>query len=108
MKKIIYVPLTTMNLSWLMYVIGTIEFINVFIFFIGMLVNHSLLLHGVQSMMSENQKKSYFLILKFFILIGVFIFAMITMPQYLLILTISYIFQLIILVLSIKSNRLKN
>tara|TARA_B100001971_G_scaffold213155_1_gene245612 strand:- start:207421 stop:207639 length:219 start_codon:yes stop_codon:yes gene_type:complete len=72
---------------------------------VGVLANQYMLLRGVQAITGENQKKSFFLVLKFFILIAVFIFAMITMKKHLLILTFSYIFQLIILVLSIKRNR---
>lgn len=105
MNKIIYFPLAVLNFAALLYVIGTSSILLISAFFIGILLNQYMLLRGVQSITGENQKKSYFLVLKFFILIGVFVFAMFTMPKHLLILTFSYIFQLIILVLSIKRNR---
>ena len=101
----LYTPLSIINFLLLLYVIGTEFVIQVIIFFLGILLNQYMLLRGVQSILSENQKKSYFLIIKLFILILVFIFAGYTMQKHLMILTFSYIFQLIILVLSIKRNR---
>jgi len=108
MNKIIYIPGTLLNILLSLYLIGTNELIYVLIFFIGILINQWMLLQGVGSMMSEKQNKSMLLVLKMFVLILIFIFAMIYLEEYVLFLTISYIFQLIILVLSIKRYKEKN
>lgn len=108
MNWYLYSILAIFNYSTLIYVIGASEVINITIFFSGILFNQIMLLRGVSATLAGEQKKSFLLVLKFFILILVFIFANYKLDKYILFLTLSYIFQLIILVLSIKRDKEKN
>lgn len=108
MNWYLYSILAILNYSTLMYVIGTSEVVNISIFFGGILLNQIMLLRGVSATFAGEQSKSFLLVLKFFILILVFIFAVYKLDKYILFLTLSYIFQLIILVLSIKRDKEKN
>lgn len=108
MKKYLYWSLTLINFILSLYLIGTNQMIYILVFYTGVLLNQWMLVQGVRSMMSDQQNKSILLIVKMMILILIFIFAMIFMKDFVLFLTISYIFQLIILILSIKRYKDKN
>lgn len=77
------------------------------IFYLGVLVNQIFLVLGVNAL-TNSQKKSFLLVVKFFILAAVFVYAMQTMSEHLIICLLTYIFQLIILAFSIKSDSKKN
>lgn len=108
MNWYLYSILATCNYLTVLYVIGTNEIVNLSAFFGGILLNQIMLLRGVRATLAGEQSKSFLLVLKFFILILVFIFAVYKLDKYILFLTLSYIFQLIILVLSIKRDKEKN
>jgi uncharacterized membrane protein len=108
MNLILYSILAIFNFSSLLYVIGTEHIVDISIFFAGLLVNQIMLLCGTKAVLNGEQNKSFLLVLKFFILILVFIFAVYKLDKYILFLTFSYIFQLIILVLSIKRDKENN
>jgi hypothetical protein len=108
MNWYLYSILATCNYLTVLYVIGTNEIVNISAFFGGILLNQIMLLRGVRATLAGEQSKSFLLVLKFFILILVFIFAVYKLDKYILFLTLSYIFQLIILVLSIKRDKEKN
>lgn len=102
-----YFVLSLFNLAALIYLMGTGVINHILIFYTGILINHFLLIKGVSGMLAA-QKKSAFLIMKFFVLIGVFLYVMKVVPDALIPCVISYIFQLIILALSIKRDSKKN
>lgn len=102
--KGIYFVLTGMNFAFLLYSVKVSFLIPGLVFFGGILLNQYFLVKGVTALIKA-QKKSAFLVIKFFVLIGVFVYALNTMPDLIALCVLSYIFQLIILALSIKRDK---
>lgn len=104
--KRIYSAGSLFNVGFLLYGAGSQMWTNVLIFFLGIFANQYFLIIGVKSLLAA-RKKSAFLILKFFVLIFVFLYVMRTMPEKMVLCVLAYIFQLIILILSIKKENKK-
>ena len=105
MRKTAYFCLTSTNLVLLMYfsknnIVAVVSILS----FLG---NHYLLYNSLRSMLLQ-QKKSLRItaqfLLKFLILIGLFYWVMNFTDVAVWLIVISYIFQLLILVLSIKKE----
>jgi len=107
MNKSIYIVLSVLNFLALAYFTGLEYPLQISVFYFGILINQIFLVLGVKAL-AKSQKKSFLLVVKFFVLAAVFVFAMKTMPDHLILCTLTYIFQLIILTLSIKSDSKKN
>ena len=95
---------TVLNFSFALYVLKMN--MEVAILFLGFILNQIFLTMALQLMFSgeANKRASLYLVLKFMVLAGVMIYAMSKMPEKNLLITLFYIFQLIILVISIKRN----
>lgn len=106
-NKGIYFVLSVANLAAFLYFAGEDFYKEGLIFYAGILLNHLFLALGVSGMLKA-QKKSFLLIIKFFVLGAAFVFAMKTMPDLAGLCVLTYIFQLIILALSIKRDSKKN
>ncbi len=75
------------------------------LFFLGIVINHLFLYKGIQRLLDiskKSKKTSLYLVAKSIVLMGIFFYVYQTMPEKILLCTLVYIFQLIILVLSIK------
>ena len=80
------------------------------VFFMGVIINHLFLVLGSLNMFSTLAKKraAIYFLGKFIIIVLIMVFAMRNLPENIILLTLFYIIQLIILVLSIKRNTDKN
>ena len=107
MNKSIYTVLSLLNFGALAYLTNMKPTLAIVIFYFGVLVNQIFLVLGVKALINA-QKKSFLLVIKFFVLAAVFVYAMQTMPNHLIICLATYKFQLIILAISIKSDSKKN
>lgn len=74
------------------------------ILLIGIILNQWMLIMGLFTMLSDKPsfKSAIYFLMKFIILVSTIIYAMQKMPNNIVFITVFYIFQLIILVLSIK------
>jgi hypothetical protein len=99
-----YVLGTLINYSAGLYFLKIENYIIITVLFIGFISNQLFLALGLGNMFSDKPEKraTLYFILKFLILVIVMIVAMSKMPQNIALITGFYIFQLIILVLSIK------
>lgn len=106
-NKSTYLILSVCNFGVFLVVAGLHNALPVTILFAGILINHYLLISGVKAMV-KSEKKSAFLVLKFFVIIPVFLYAMSAMPDHVALCAAVFTFQLIILTLSIKRDNKKN
>ena len=99
---------TLTNYSLATYLVGLEKWLSVLVFFVGIMANHIFLVKGIAILLdvSDGPKKSkrtaVYLVAKSMVLIAIFIYILQVMPEKIIICTLVYIFQLIILVLSIK------
>lgn len=106
----IFLILTVLNISASVYFLKYQYIDTVLILFICFVLNQFMLVDGARNLLDDegNKKRSIiFLTLKFFILIFAFWYAMQKTGDYIYIFIGNYIFQLIILGLSIKNDTKK-
>lgn len=99
-----YVIGTLINFSGALYFLGLENWKTLGILFLGFIANQLFLTMALLLMFSGKAKKraALYFVLKFILLAAVMVFAMSKMPENVLFITLFYIFQLIILVISIK------
>lgn len=107
MNKGIYFVLSLSNFILLVYFVGLNNAFRLVPFSAGVLINQFFLIKGVSGMLNS-QKRSGLLVLKFLVLAGAFVYVFYALPKSLIFCVLSYIFQLIILGLSIKRENKKN
>jgi hypothetical protein len=97
---------TLINYTLALYFLGFDNYIITTSLFLGFIFNQIFLTLGLLEMFSDKPKKrsAIYFLLKFILLAIVMVVAMLKMPENIAIITGFYIFQLIILVLSIKRN----
>ncbi len=95
-----------MNYACLVYLAGLDQALKLLPFYAGVLLNQFFLIKGVGGMLLS-QKRSGLLILKFLVLVAAFGYVFYALPKSLIFCVLSYIFQLIILALSIKRENKK-
>lgn len=105
-NKSIYIVLSAISFSGFLFLVGLDSWLPAVVLFGGVILNHYLLVKGVGALVKSKPKSAY-LVLKMFVLILVFIYAMHSMPEHILLSVFAYIFQLIILALSIKRDNKK-
>lgn len=101
---------TILNLIISLKIIGIDNYKILLIFFLGVIFNHLFLILGVINMFNTQAKKraALYFLGKFVVIVLIMVYAMQNLPKNIILLTIIYIIQLIILVLSIKRNTNKN
>lgn len=106
MNKSIYLVLSLINILLFNYLNAWKQLFWIQIFAVLVIMAQVMLVVGVKNLLSDQKTlfKSSLLVLKFFILILGFYIAKHNIENYLLICIGFYIFQLLILVLSIKNN----
>jgi hypothetical protein len=108
---LLYSLLTLINLATCFYFVGFGNTGTIIILFVMFILNHYLLVDGAIALLDDNGNKIkglIYLLGKFFVLIFAFWFAMRNANDFIYIFIASYIFQLIILSISIKSDTKKN
>ncbi|MEX0798339.1 MAG: hypothetical protein WD025_02790 [Bacteriovoracaceae bacterium] len=105
-NKRAYWTLSLINFALLLFLTTTAYLWEDLAFFLGILLNQYFLIAGTAALV-KGKKKSFFLVLKFFVLIAVFAYAARAMPENLIICVSIYTFQLIILAISIKRDNKK-
>ena len=107
LKIKLYLVLTIINILCANYIIGSSNVVPILTLFVGFVLNQLLLLYGVKklttpSLPSSSIKILIIFVLKFSVLVATMIYALHSIPGQGAYCLLFYIFQLIILVISIK------
>jgi hypothetical protein len=102
-----FIALTLANYGFACYLVGVEYSFHLSVLFIGFFVNQVFLLLGVNNILNSGEKKRtkrtmFMFVGKFFVLVGVIVYALQNMNEKALYSLLFYIFQLIILIISIK------
>lgn len=105
-NKVLYIPLTALNIWGGVYYVGIENWALILIMVVAFIINQLMLITGMELLIDENGNKRisiFLLITKLFLIAGIFWYAMQKHEDFIYIFVGNYIIQLIILVLSIKS-----